>query len=104
MKLTETQLEEGRVYIRANDIDALGRWIEAHKVIIDRVEVLKTFRRIAPADPERAIKLFDKVFEDMDPVFDRRVILWRLGFRIIIVLVVALGCIGGIVYLVKTVF
>lgn len=104
MKLSEEVLDEGRTIIRAMDLEGLMAWSEKHVPTLTaktRGDIEKTFGLMFKArDPDRALKLFDSYFSSVDPARDVRQGLMRLGCLVF----VALGLLGGIVYLVQTIF
>lgn len=103
MRLTEAELEEGRAHVRAKDLAALERWVDARRINISRILLHDSFGR-AMRDPELAMKLFDRAFPGMDPEAERRIFRIRLAVAVVGMLLTTLGCIGGIVYLMKSVF
>jgi len=101
MKLTEEVLEEGRVFVRAQDLEGLLVWHNKHVPTVTASEVEKTFKLLFTArDPERALKLFDRFYTEVDPAAHVRSGLMRLGC----ILFVALGALGGAVYLFRAIF
>jgi len=104
MKLTAEELEQGRTWVRAGNIDALERWGNKRGIFISKAVLHDTLGHAMKLNTDLAIKLFDKVYGEIDPEFDRRVVYWQLAFKLTLFLIVALGCLGGIVYLIKAVF
>ena len=104
MKITDEELEEGRALVRGRNTDALFAWVDKKRVVLDKELLRRTMLNVIAANPDRAIKLFDAVFVGMDPDFDRRVLKIRLGVRFAVALVVLLGCLGGVIYLVRSIF
>lgn len=97
-RLTEETLNEGRAFVRQRDLDGLVAWIERTRVIID-IEVVKTtFEALFRAsNTERALKVFNAAFLTADPVMDR--VRGYVGLAVLIF--VALGLAGGVMYLFK---
>jgi hypothetical protein len=95
-KLSYKALEDGRALVREHDLDGLVAWIERTRVIID-IEVVKTtFGRVFKAgNTETALRLFNAAFMTADPVMDR--VRGYVGLAVLIF--VALGLAGGVMYL-----
>lgn len=101
MKLSEEMLDEGRAKVTAMDLEGLMTWVKQHVPTVDASEVEKTFRMLLTTrNPDRALKLFDKYFPKVDPARDIRRGFVRLGCLVF----VGLGVLGGIIYLVQTIF
>jgi len=97
-KLSEEVLAEGRTFVEAQDLEGLKVWCETHAPTVTWSEVEKTFALIFKAgDTPRALKLFDRFFPTVDPARDVRQALAKLGC----LLFLALGALGGVVYLVS---
>jgi hypothetical protein len=100
-KLTPEVLDAGRILVRAKDMDGFKVWCERHAFTVSWSEIEKSFGPLFKADQvDMALKLFDKFFPSVDTARDVRQGLGRLGC----VLFVALGALGGIVYLVTRLF
>ena len=100
-KLTDAFLDEGRALIAAKDLGGFTDWLKRSKVLIDHDVVLNTFHKCFIADdPVKALKMFDAVFPDQNPQLDLAVGLTKLGCAVLFVL----GAIGGVVFLVHTIF
>jgi SH3-like domain-containing protein len=96
-KLSVEVLTEGRNFIRAKDLDGFITWIKANNITIDTNVVRSTYERIFHADDmEKAIKMFDAVFPDIDPVADIVTFFTKLLIKLLFIM----GAIGGIVYLI----
>jgi hypothetical protein len=105
MKLTDAELEEGRAFIHTNNISGLMSWVDEHRIIIKKDMLRETMTKLINANcHDRAIKLFDATFVDCDPQLERAVVKVGLAVRLTVILVVLLGCIGGIVYLFRSIF
>ncbi|MFA4971516.1 MAG: hypothetical protein WC683_02805 [bacterium] len=104
MKLTEAELEEGRALVRAGNIVALESWVDRRGILVNKEVLRDTMFRAMRNEPMLAIRLFDRVFEGMDPELDRRVTRRSLGILAAVCLFVATGLLGGIVYLVRAMF
>ena len=104
MKLTDVELEEGRALVRAGDGVGLEAWIHRRGILINKEVLRDTMLRTMQGDPDRAIKLFDRVFPGMDPEFDRSALKARLTIRLLVFLFVTAGLMGGVVYLVRSLF
>jgi len=101
MKLTEKVLEEGRIFIRARDMDGFKMWCETHAPNMTWEEIERSLRPLFKADKvDMALRLFDKVFPYIDPMRDFRRGLVKLGFWTFL----TLGALGGVVYLIKAIF
>lgn len=104
-KFTEEQLEEARGYIREMKWDMLELWMDEHKVVIDRDLVMTTMKKCMLANDEvKAMKMFNAGFADMDPAVDRLTGKIRLYGGCGCLIFVALGILGGIVYLFNWIF
>ena len=81
MKLTEDQLEKGRNHLRSNDLDGFNQWIDNNEIFIDKTEMRNVFGTLIRVDIDRAIKLFDLVFANMDPQANYRVhVFWLVTY------------------------
>jgi hypothetical protein len=101
MKLSDEVLDEGRTHIRARNLDGLKAWVEKHAYSISAEEVAKTYKLLFMAkDTTRALKLFDKVFTDLDPVLDVLGARIKTAVSCVSVCLIGLGCVGGIAYLI----
>ena len=99
-KLSAEKLEEGREYIINNSLDEFRQWMKDNTPLIDDSVVINTLQTCAAAkDTEKALKLFDAVFSDIDPQAQ----LFGACLSIAISCVILLGVIGGIVYLITSV-
>src|SRR3989304_2173487 len=99
--LTKEILDEGRAFVKAKDLDGLMGWINKNTFSYDKSLIRKTFGTLFNTDNvERAVRLFDVTFEDHRPGVLKAAILLRIGC----LLFVALGILGGIVYLIRIVF
>jgi hypothetical protein len=103
-KLTEKQLEEGRGHLRAGDLNKFIEWVDFNKILIDKVVLRKTMQKVIHTDVDRAIKLFDVTFSDIEISAGPVKILLRAGFMLTLILLLFLGCLGGVVYLFKLIF
>lgn len=97
-KLSDEVLDEGRGFIIRKDLDGFIRWIEKNRIEIDTDMVRKTYRRCFAADDlPRALRIFDKVFPNIDPEAQRAAGWIRFGC----LLFVALGLLGGVMFLIQ---
>jgi hypothetical protein len=104
-KFTEEQLEEARGYIREMKWDMLELWMDEHKVVIDRKVAMDMFKKCMRAkDEEKAMKMFNAGFADMDPAVDRLAGKIRFYGGCGCLIFVCLGILGGIVYLFNWLF
>lgn len=72
-KLSEDTLKNGRYHIANQDLDSFDSWLDQNNIIIDRDIVRKTFSKCFSAnDTEKALRLFDAVFPDIDPDEDMK--------------------------------
>lgn len=73
MKLSEEALDEGRKLIIAGDGEGFAKWVEANKIVIDTKNTWRTLEmRMRAGDVQRALRLFDIVFSNVDPDKDAR--------------------------------
>ena len=100
-KITKEDIEVAHKLIRAKDLDGLCNWIDLYKVRINKAEFREIFRKsFLMNDDNRAIKLFDAAkFEGTDPEVENLVIK-GIGYAgCSILLIILLGCLGGVAYL-----
>lgn len=89
-------LDEGRAFVRTEDVEGLIDWIRRSRVMIDRDVVRKTFRSCFRAgDTRKAMLIFDAAFVEADPTKDRI----QLGVKIALMAFVVLGLLGGVLSL-----
>jgi hypothetical protein len=106
-KLSESVMETGRSHIRAMDLDAFMRWVDATEVRIDKGVVRETMEKcFRYKDTEKALRMFEAGFANADPDEDKRN--EKLGRRIgwgclAIGALLLIGAIGGAVYLVSAI-
>jgi hypothetical protein len=100
-KLTADVLAEGRAMVQAQDLDGLRLWCETHAYTLTWSEVERTLSLCYRAgDCPRAVKVFDRVFSEVDIARDIRQRIFRLGC----LLFVAAGITGGVIHLVAFLF
>jgi len=100
-KLSPEILEEGRELIRAYDLEGFLGWVRTHSPLMNQDLIRSTYEKVFRAqDSEKGLKLFDAVFPNLDPGAERTGIFVRIGC----LLFIGLGLLGGIVYLVRSVF
>jgi hypothetical protein len=98
-KLSAEVLEQGRERIRAGDLDGFMAWVKEHVPFINLGTVRDTYTMVFKAnDTVRGLRLFDKVFPEVDTARDLREGLVKLAFRGM----VFLGALGGVIYLIQT--
>ncbi len=95
-KLSREMLDEGREFVRTQDLDGLIDWIKGSRVTIDLDVVRKTFSQCFRAgDARKAVLIFDAAFTEADPTVDR-IVAWG---KIAVALFVILGLLGGVLSL-----
>jgi len=103
-KLSKSVLEEGRAHVRSRDLKSLRLWQDTNIPAWRRSSVEQHFERAYEKDSSGtlALKLFDRVYTDIDPVEENAkavLSLVTLAVKLVVVLVLLVGAIGGIVYL-----
>jgi hypothetical protein len=99
-KLSPDFLQEGRLCVRAHDLEGLILWISRSQILIDLAAIRKTFSECFQAgQTDRAVRLFDAVFATADPSLDRIKVYLRLALLSFIIF----GLLGGVLYLLKVV-
>lgn len=100
-KLSEEVLDEGRDLVRAKDLEGFKVWCGKHAYTVPWAVLEKDFSMLLRHDQvDMAVRLFDKFFPKVDPTSDVALGLMKLGC----IGFVALGVIGGVLYLVKNIF
>jgi hypothetical protein len=98
-KLSAEVLEQGRDRIRAGDLEGFMAWVKKHVPLIKLEIVRDTYTTVFKyGDTEKGLKLFEKVFPEVDMAKDIRELLFKMG----IALMVLLGSLGGVVYLFRS--
>lgn len=101
MKLSEEVLAEGRAQVEAKDMAGFKVWCEKHAYSVSWSEVERSYAPLFKHDHmDMALRLFDKFFPELDNAKHVRKGLMRLGC----VVFLALGALGGVVYLVQAIF
>jgi hypothetical protein len=108
-KLTDEALSEGRRWVSQCNVGRLMGWIRENADGVFTEETLQSMEKtyglcFRAGDSSRALKLFNKTFEGMDPqaeVAAKKVKLWGgCGCA----LFMGLGLLGGVVYLFRSLF
>lgn len=95
-KLSEQVLEEGRQYIRDDNLEALRSWMTC----VDRpTREADELLKIRSASLEKTLELFNKVYSKHDPTASTLGALTVGGTLGLIFSIVFLGIIGGLIFL-----
>jgi len=101
MKLSEEVLEEGRALVEAKDMAEFKVWCGKHAYTVTWSELERSYTPLFKYDQvDMALKLYDKFFPELDNAKHVRGGLMRLGC----VIFIALGVLGGVVYLFRVIF
>ena len=106
-KLTDEALAEGRARIAESDLEGLMEWVRTNAPGVFTEDSLfqmeRTYRlTLMVPDLPRALKLFNRTFEEMDPQAEvaagKLAAVTKAGCLVF----VGLGLLGGVVYLVRS--
>ena len=100
-KLSQNILDEGREFIYKKDVDGLIHWINRNHILVSIAPIRRSFELLFDVGADdKAIRLFDNTFGDIDPDADAKKIMINMG----IVGSIVLFMLGGIVLFVKSLF
>jgi hypothetical protein len=95
-KLSKKVLDEGRQLLPARDLDGFSEWVRRSRVLVNIDLVRRTFATCFRAgDSQKALRIFDATFPELDPVTDRVMLVAKITVGIVVVL----GLLGGVVFL-----
>jgi len=101
-KLSKEVLAEGRKCVQDQDLASFCRWQKIHVPVWGSTNPTEYF--FGQNDLELALTLFDRVYSDIDPIElqAEHITAWiRFGFRVLFLVLVVAGTIGGIAYLLQ---